>query len=182
MCARGASETQPLGRSMDRSRWSLGIRFFLRQALLDRLRGDPVSKGADLELVVAEDVGVVSAGEIGGEFANLVIDGLADCLGEVLDLVTSLRRRWGRRHGASIPKGVDFPSAAHFPCCVQKIHQLSRRPPTAALQTAFFLTMSQRAVRSQGLGAFADGAGWSVMPPLLVSSFKSISAFDPEPT
>src|SRR5208337_1093227 len=132
MCVRGASETQPLGRSMDRLRWSLGIRFFLRQALLDRLRGDPVSKGADLELVVAEDVGVVSVGEIGGEFANLVIDGLADCLGEVVDLVTSLRRRWGRRHGASIPKGVDFPSAAHFPCCVQKIHQLSRRPPPTA--------------------------------------------------
>src|SRR5271157_2188235 len=140
MCVRGASETQPLGRSMDRSRWSLGIRFFLRQALLDRLRGDPVSKGADLELVVAEDVGVVSAGEIGGEFANLVIDGLADCLGEVLDLVTSLRRRWGRRHGASIPKGVDFPSAAHFPCCVQKIHQLSRRPPNWRAPGFFFLT------------------------------------------
>ena len=41
--------------------------------------------GADLELVVAEDVGIVRGGEVGSEFADLGVDGLTDGSGEVID-------------------------------------------------------------------------------------------------
>src|SRR5690348_9229355 len=55
-------------------------RFFSRQVLLDRLGGDLLGEGADLELVPPEQVGVVGRGEVGGEFADLGVDGLADGL------------------------------------------------------------------------------------------------------
>src|SRR3954469_23820400 len=70
--------------------------FFLRQMLLDGLGGDLVGEGADLELIVAEEVGVVGGGEVGGEFIELGVDGLADGLGQVVDLGLLLRR-WGCR-------------------------------------------------------------------------------------
>jgi len=54
--------------------------------LLDRLGGDLVGEGADRELVLAEEVGVVGGGEVGGELADLGVDGLADLLGECLDV------------------------------------------------------------------------------------------------
>jgi len=59
--------------------------FFFRQALLNRLGGDLERDGADLELVVTEDVGIVRGGEVGSEFADLGVDGLTDGSGEVID-------------------------------------------------------------------------------------------------
>jgi hypothetical protein len=53
---------------------------------LDGLGGDLVSEGTDLELVVAEEVGIVGGDEVGGEFANLGVDGLVNLLGELLDV------------------------------------------------------------------------------------------------
>jgi hypothetical protein len=60
--------------------------FFSRQVGLDGLGGDLVGEGADLELVVAEEVGVVGADEVGGELADLGVDGLVDLPGELLDV------------------------------------------------------------------------------------------------
>jgi len=65
----------------------------LRQSLLKRLGGDLEREGADLELVVAEDVSVVGRGEVGGEFADLGLDGLADGLGKILDLGLLFERK-----------------------------------------------------------------------------------------
>jgi hypothetical protein len=64
----------------------------LRQVLLEGLGGDLVGQGADLELVIAEEVGVVGGGEVGGEFADLGVDGFADGSGEFLDLGLLLGR------------------------------------------------------------------------------------------
>jgi hypothetical protein len=58
----------------------------LRQPLLDGLGGDPVGQGADLEFSVAEEVGIVGVGELGGELVDLGGDGLLDGAGEVIDL------------------------------------------------------------------------------------------------
>jgi hypothetical protein len=52
----------------------------------DGLGGDLVGEGADLELVVAEEVGIVGAEEVGSEFADLGVDGLVDLSGELLDV------------------------------------------------------------------------------------------------
>jgi hypothetical protein len=49
---------------------------------LDGLGGDLVSEGTDPELVVAEEVGVVGIYEVGGEFADLGINGLVNLPGE----------------------------------------------------------------------------------------------------
>ena len=84
-CGCGASGTRPPGRSVGRSRWRLGIRFFLRQALFDGLGGHLVRESADCELVVTEDVAIVRGGEVGSEFADLGVDGLTDGSGEVID-------------------------------------------------------------------------------------------------
>lgn len=61
--------------------------------LLDGLGGDLVGDGADLELIVAEEVGIVGGGEVGGEFVEFGIDGLADGSGEIVDLGLLLRRQ-----------------------------------------------------------------------------------------
>ena len=66
--------------------------FFLREALFDGLGGDLVREGADRELVVAEDVGIVRGGEVGSEFADLGVDGLTDSSDEVIDLSLLLGR------------------------------------------------------------------------------------------
>ena len=58
---------------------------FDREVLLDRLGGDPLGEGADLELVVAEQVGVIGGGEVGGQFANLHVDGLANSLSKIFE-------------------------------------------------------------------------------------------------
>jgi hypothetical protein len=50
------------------------------------LGGDLMGQRADLKLVVAEEVGVVGGGEVGGEFADFGVDGLADVLGELSDV------------------------------------------------------------------------------------------------
>ena len=39
----------------------------------------------DPEFVVAEDVGIVRGGEVGGQFVDLGVDGLTDGSGEVID-------------------------------------------------------------------------------------------------
>ncbi len=59
---------------------------FLRQPLFDGLGGDLVGEGADAEFVVAEDMGLVGVGEVGGEFVDLGVDGLSDGSSEVIDL------------------------------------------------------------------------------------------------
>jgi hypothetical protein len=64
----------------------MSLRFFSRQVLLDRLGGDLVSEGTNPEFVVAEEVGVVSTGEVGCEFADLGVDRLMNDSGEILDL------------------------------------------------------------------------------------------------
>jgi hypothetical protein len=46
--------------------------------LLDGFGGDLVGQGADLELIVAEEMGIVGGGEVGGQFADLGVDGLMD--------------------------------------------------------------------------------------------------------
>src|SRR4051794_9513091 len=45
-----------------------------------------MSQDADLELVGTEQVRVVGGGEVGGQFGDLGVDGLADGLRELLDL------------------------------------------------------------------------------------------------
>ena len=62
---------------------------------LDGLGGDLVGDGADLELVVAEEVSVVGGCEVGGQVLDLGVDGLVDFLGEALDLGLLLRREVG---------------------------------------------------------------------------------------
>ena len=66
--------------------------FFLRQVGLDGFGGDFEGEGADLELVVADEVGVVGGGKVGGEFADLGVDGLVDLAGELLDVGLLLGR------------------------------------------------------------------------------------------
>ena len=70
--------------------------FFSRQVLLNGLGGDLLGDGADLELVVAEEVSVVGGREVGGQVLDLGADGLVDLLGEALDLGLLLRREVGR--------------------------------------------------------------------------------------
>ena len=53
---------------------------------LDGLGGDLVGQGTDLELVVTEEVGVIGGEEVGGEFADLGVDGLVNLPGELLDV------------------------------------------------------------------------------------------------
>ena len=67
-------------------------RFLSRQVLLEGLGRDPVGEGTDLELVVAEEMGVVGGGEVGGEFIDLGVDRVTDGFGEVLDLSSLLGR------------------------------------------------------------------------------------------
>jgi hypothetical protein len=67
-------------------------RFFLRQVLLDGLGGDLVRQGEDRELVLAEEVGIVGGGEVGGEFADLGVDRLTEGSGEIVDLGLLLGR------------------------------------------------------------------------------------------
>jgi len=62
---------------------------------LEGLGGDLVGDGADLELVLAEEMGVVGGREVGGELVDLDVDGHADLLGEALDLGSLLRRQVG---------------------------------------------------------------------------------------
>ena len=84
---------------------------FLPQVLLDGLGGDPVGQGADLELVLAEEVGVVGGGEVGRQFADLGVDGLADGLLEVLDLGLLLGCPGCGRQGVNSVTGAGFSSA-----------------------------------------------------------------------
>src|SRR5262249_29221811 len=65
----------------------------------DRLGGDLVGEGADPELVLAEAVGIIGGGEIGGEFADLAVDSFVDGSGEILDLGLLRGRQGGRCHG-----------------------------------------------------------------------------------
>ena len=51
-----------------------------------------MGQGADLEFVVAEDVGIVGGDEVGGQFVDLGVDGLSDGSGEVIDLGLLLGR------------------------------------------------------------------------------------------
>jgi hypothetical protein len=51
---------------------------------LDRPGGDLVSEGAYRELVVAGTMGIVGRGEIGGQCAELAVDGLVDAAGQFL--------------------------------------------------------------------------------------------------
>src|SRR5207248_11781372 len=82
-----------------RSRWRPRSRFVLRQVLLDRPGGDLVGQSADLELVLAEEVGIVRGGEVGGEFADLAVDGFVNGSGQILDLGLLLGRQGCRCHG-----------------------------------------------------------------------------------
>ena len=52
-----------------------------------------MGEGADPEFVVAEDVGIVRGGEVGGQFVDLGVDGLTDGSGEVIDFSLLLRRQ-----------------------------------------------------------------------------------------
>lgn len=97
--------------------------------LLDRLGGDPVSGEADLELVIAEEVGIIGGGKVGGEFADLAVDGLVNGSGQILDLGLLLGRQGCRGHGGLQCRGwILLRNHRHRPC-VQKFHQLSRRSP-----------------------------------------------------
>ena len=79
--------------------------------LLDCLGGDPVRQGADLELIFAEEVGVVGMGEVGSKLADLGVDGLADRLLEIRDLRLFLGRHRCGRHGWTPFSGAGFSSA-----------------------------------------------------------------------
>lgn len=61
--------------------------------LLDGLGSEPLGRGADLELVVTEEVGIVGGGEVGGKFADLGVHCLADGSGEFVDLSLLLGRK-----------------------------------------------------------------------------------------
>jgi hypothetical protein len=45
-----------------------------------------VGEGTDLELVVTEEVGLLGGEEVGGEFADLGVDGPVNLSGEPLDV------------------------------------------------------------------------------------------------
>jgi hypothetical protein len=97
--------------------------------LLDRLGGDPVGEGADLGLVVAEEVGVVGRSQVGGQFADLDVDGLADGLGEVVDLGLFLGRHGCASHGRTPVPSSGFPQRSPIsPFC-------TRIPPTFKMPT-----------------------------------------------
>ena len=82
--------------------------------LLEGLGGDPVGEGADLELVVPEEVGVVGRGEVLRQLADLGVDGLADGPLQILDLGLLLRRQGGARHGWTPVPVSGFPPCPPF--------------------------------------------------------------------
>ena len=57
------------------------------------------ARGADLELVVAEEMGVLGGGQVGGQFADLTVNGLVNSSGQVLDLGLLRGRQGCRCHG-----------------------------------------------------------------------------------
>ena len=85
----------------------------------DRFGGDLVGEGANLELVVAEEVGVVRSREVRGQLADLAVDGLVDRLGQVLDLGLLLRRKGRRCHGASGASGGFSSKGTAAPLCTK---------------------------------------------------------------
>ena len=135
-CARGASGTRPPGRSAGRSRRRRRIRFFSRQVLLDGLGGDLVGDGADLELVVAEEVGVVGGGEVGGQFVDLGVDGLADGLREVLDLGLLLGRAGVRTAWVGSGSVVGFSAAIADSLLCTKIPPTFKTPTPSSTSTS----------------------------------------------
>lgn len=73
--------------------------------LLDGLGGDFVRQGAHVKLVLAEEVGIVGGGEVGSEFADFGVDGLADGLGQCVDFRLFLGGKGCRSHGRTpVPK------------------------------------------------------------------------------
>ena len=95
---------------------------------LDGLGGDLVGDGADRELVVAEEVGVVGGGEVGGQFVDLGVDGLADGLGEVLDLGLASPAARVRTAWLDSGSGSGFPSAVTLSLLCTKIPPTFKRP------------------------------------------------------
>jgi hypothetical protein len=118
--------------------------------LLDRLGGDPVGEGADLELVVAEEVGVVGGGEVGGELVEFGVDGLVDGSGEIVDLGSLLRRQGCGWHGGLRFRHWVFLGDHRFPSCVQRFRQLSRCSPLDLADE--FTTL----IRKQSTGTLVD--------------------------
>src|SRR5512135_226523 len=92
--------------------------------LLNRLGGDLVGEGADLELVVAKEVGVVGGGEVGGQLVDLGLDRLADGSREVLDRGLLLGRQRCGWHGRTPVPGSDSPQRSLISLLCTKI------PPT----------------------------------------------------
>src|SRR5947209_8785598 len=90
-----------------------------------------MGQGTDLELVGAEEVGVVGGGEVGGQFVEFGVDGLADLPGESLDVGPLLGWQGLRGHDGLRSSGSIRTESAQYRLCVQRFHQLSRRIPEA---------------------------------------------------
>jgi len=103
----------------------------LRQVLLEGAGGDLVGKVAELELVVAKEMLLVGGDEGAREFVDLGSGSGTDGLGQGLSFSEFLGRERGRRHGDLRGKGCIFLRCGGCRLCVQKFHQLSRRPPPA---------------------------------------------------
>ena len=107
-----------------------GAVFLRARALLEGLGGALVGEDADLELVVAEEVGVVGGGEVGGQLVNLGLDRLAEGLSKVLDLGLVLGcPRCGWQGRTPVP-GSDSPQRSRISLVCTKI------PPTFKTPTA----------------------------------------------
>jgi hypothetical protein len=133
--------------------------FFLRQVPLDGLGGDPVGQGADPELVVAGEVGVVAGQEVGGQLVDLGGDGVVDLARESLDVGLLLGRYGCRGHEGLRFRGRDSPHEARIRSCVQRFHQLSRRPPLARVITNPRLTAKHRPKCVGNAPELADPSG-----------------------
>jgi len=103
--------------------------FFSRQVLLVGLGGDLQGDGADLEFVVAEEVGVVGVGEVGGQFADLGLDGLANGPLQLVDLGLLIGTDGWGRHRKAPPGRSGFPPLSPIgPLC-------TKIPPTFVTPT-----------------------------------------------
>jgi hypothetical protein len=76
-------------------------------------------------LIVAEEVGIVGGSEVGRQFTDLGLDGLANSFFEVIDLGSLLGRDGRGRHGWAPLGGQVSRHYRRSARCVQRFYQLS---------------------------------------------------------
>ena len=106
------------------------VAIFLRQVLLDRLGRDLVGQGADRELVLAEEVGIIGGSQVGGEFADLAVDGFMNGPGQILISACFSGDRGVDAMVASSADGASPQNSQPSPLC-------TKIPPTFKTPTVF---------------------------------------------